>query len=186
MQMVHIGDKLWLQRSASGESHLCHEARDASGKLSFEMMSTDLIQIGLMGTAAYFGFVLFGMGCLLALAVRTILALVRKARKQNRPLSAADRQILAQQALCGVSGVILFCLISSIGVKGYAFAAFSCVAAGALAAASAVNGALLAWRTAKKKPEKAKTALRQYLWAGLCFGYTAIVIWFQLYDFVHI
>lgn len=184
MQLRHIGDKLWLQCSPSGDSNFCYETRSANGRVSFSIMSTDLIQIGPWGSAAYFGFAFFGFGCLIALAIWAILALIRKARGQSTPLTAAEWQIRAEQALWGVSGVILFCLISSVGVKGYGFAVFSCLAAAILALSSAANGVLLAVRTAKEK--SGAKAARQYLWAALCLCYTAVIVWFQLYDFVHI
>lgn len=186
LQLIHIGDKLWLQRSDSGSNVFCYETRDTNGRISFEMMSTDLIRMSLWGPIAYFGSILLGLGCLVALCVKAAVFLLRKARGQNKPLAAAERQILAQQAIWGVSGVILYCLISVIGPQGYGFAVFSCIAAAILALASAGNGALLALRAARGWALDPKTAARQYLWSILAFAYTAVVAWFQLYDFVHI
>ena len=101
-------------------------------------------------------------------------------------VSKADKQITLQQMIQGVSGVILFCLISVIGVKGYAFAVFSCIMAVVIALISLLNGILLIMNTLKDKEHGKRKKAKQYIWAILSFGYVAMIIWFRLYDFIHI
>ena len=98
----------------------------------------------------------------------------------------ADKQISVQQLIQGLSGVILFCLISVIGVKEYAFAVFSCIMAVVLALISLANGIVLIKNTCKDKELGRFKKSKQYIWAVLMFGYVAVIVWFQLYDFVHI
>ena len=98
----------------------------------------------------------------------------------------ADKQISVQQLIQGLSGVILFCLISVIGVKEYAFAVFSCIMAVVLALMSLVNGIILFRNTWRDKETGKWKKTKQYIWAILMLGYVAMIIWFQLYDFIHI
>ena len=188
MQMIHIGDHMWLQTSESGANFFTYESVDADGNRQFEMMSTDMVQnnqhIG--GIVVYFGFALFGIFCLLILVIKRLTLLFRKIRKKDKALTKADKQIIVQQLIQGVSGVILFCLISVIGAKGYAFAVFSCIMVTILALLSFANGIILFKNTWRKKEIGKWKKVKQYLWVALCFVYVAIIIWFQLYDFVHI
>ena len=186
--MIHIGDHMWLQTSESGANFFTYESVDADGKRQFEMMSADMVQNKqhICGTIAYFGFSLFGIICLLILPVKGFVFLIYKNRNKEKTVTKADKQISVQQLIQGVSGVSLFCLISVIGVKGYAFAVFSCIMAVVIALISLLNGILLIMNTLKDKElEKWKKA-KQYIWAILSFGYVAIIIWFRLYDFIHI
>ena len=144
MQLVHIGDRLWLQRSDSGSSMFCYETTDEKGNLVLEMEVTDSVKINPAGTIVYFGFVLLGLGCLVTLLIKLAAAIVRKVRGRGRATTAAERQITLQQAIQGVSGVILFLLISALGTPGYGSAVFSCIAAAVLGAVSLVNAVLLA------------------------------------------
>ena len=180
IQMKHIGNRMWLQTSESGMSMFLYESADTDGNLQFEMMSTDYVQNNgsICGTVAYYAFVLFGVICIVVFVIKGLLFLIRKIRKRGRTVTT-DKRITLQQAIQAVSGVILFCLISVIGPKGYTFAVFSCIMAVVLAAISFLNGIFLL-----RDKERAK--LKQYVWAVFCFGYTAVIVWFQLYDFVHI
>ena len=101
-------------------------------------------------------------------------------------MTKVDKQISLQQVIQGLSGVILCCVSSVIGVKGYAFAVFSCIAAVVLALISLVNGILIIKNTWEDKEIGKWEKTNQYIWAILCFGYVAVIMWFQLYDFVHI
>lgn len=180
IQMKHIGNRMWLQTSESGMSMFLYESADTDGNLQFEMMSTDYVQNNgsICGTVAYYAFVLFGVICIVVFVIKGLLFLIRKIRKRGRTVTT-DKRITLQQAIQAVSGVILFCLISVIGPKGYTFAVFSCIMAVVLAAISFLNGIFLL-----RDKERAK--LKQYVWAVFGFGYTAVIVWFQLYDFVHI
>ena len=188
MQMIHIGDHMWLQTSESGANFFVYESVDADGNRQFEMMSTDMVQSKhhILGITVYFGFAIFGIVCLLIVLIKGLTLLLRKITKKEKSLTMADKQISVQQLIQGLSGVILFCLISVIGVKGYAFAVFSCIMAVVLALISLVNGILLIKNTWKDKELGKWRKAKQYIWAILMFGYVAIIIWFQLYDFIHI
>ncbi len=188
MQMIHIGDHMWLQTSESGANFFTYESVDTNGNRQFEMMSADMVQNNghIYGTVTYFGFSLLGIICLIVLLVKGLFYLIRKIRNKEKMVSKADKQITLQQMIQGVSGVILFCLISVIGVKGYAFAVFSCIMAVVLALTSLVNGILLMKNTWKGKELGKWKKAKQYIWVIFCFGYVAIIIWFRLYDFIHI
>ena len=152
------------------------------------MMSADMVQNNqhIYGTITYFGFSLFGVICLLTLLIKGFVFFICKIRKKEKPTTTADKQIFLQQMIQGVSGVILFCLISVIGVKGYAFAVFSCIMAVILTLISLVNGMLLFKNTWLDKEIGNWKNAKQYIWAILMFAYVAVIIWFQLYDFIHI
>lgn len=188
MQMIHIGDHMWLQTSESGANYFTYESVDSDGNRQFEMMSTDMVQNNqhIYGIITYFGFSLWGIICLFVLLVKGLFYLIRKIRNKEKMVTKADKQITLQQLIQGVSGVILFCLISVTGIKGYAYAVFFCIMAVILAVVSLVNGMILFKNTWKDKEIRRWKKTKQYIWVLLCFGYVAVIIWFQLYDFVHI
>ncbi len=188
MQMIHIGDHMWLQTSESGANFFTYESVDTDGNRQFEMMSADMVQNNqhICGTITYFVFSLFGVICLLTLLIKGFVFFICKIRKKEKPTTTADKQIFLQQMIQGVSGVILFCLISVMGVKGYAFAVFSCIMAVILTLISLVNGMLLFKNTWLDKEIGNWKNAKQYIWAILMFAYVAVIIWFQLYDFIHI
>jgi len=188
MQMIHIGDHMWLQTSESGANYFTYESVDSDGNRQFEMMSTDMVQNNqhIYGIITYFGFSLWGIICLIVLLVKGLTLLIRKIRKKEKTLTKVDKQITLQQVIQGLSGVILFCLISVIGVKGYAFAVFSCIMVVILALVSFVNGIILFKNTWRDKEIGKWKKTKQYIWGTLMFGYVAVIMWFQLYDFVHI
>ena len=188
MQMIHIGDYMWLQTSESGANFFIYESVDSDGNRQFEMMSTDMVQNNyhIWGIIVYFGFAVFGIACLLILVIKGLTLLIYRIRKREKILTKADKQITLQQVIQGISGVILFCLISVIGAKGYAFAVFSCIMVVILALVSLINGMILFKNTWRDKEIGKWKKAKQYIWTILMFGYVAVIIWFRLYDFVHI
>ncbi len=188
MQMIHIGDHMWLQTSENGANFFTYESVDTNGNRQFEMMSMDMVHNNehIYGTITYFVFSLFGIICLVVLLVKGLFYLIRKNRNKEKMVTKYDKQITLQQLIQGISGVILFCLISVIGSKGYAFAVFSCIMAVLLALISLVNGMILFKNTWRDKEIGSWKKAKQYIWAILMFGYVAVIIWFQLYDFINI
>ena len=188
LQMIHIGDNMWLQKSESGMSQFLYESVDADGNPQLEMMSTDFVRDNenIYGTITFLGFVFFGVICVIMLLVKLLLFLVRKVIKREKEVTKIDKQITLQQVIQGVAGIILFCLISVIGARGYVFAVFSCILAAVLALISFVNGLFLLRSTWRNTEIKKRTKAKQYIWAVFCFGYTVVTIWFQLYGFIHI
>ncbi len=63
MQMIHIGDHMWLQTSESGVNFFTYESVDADGNRQFEMMSMNAVHNNghIYGTITYFGFSLLGI-----------------------------------------------------------------------------------------------------------------------------
>lgn len=147
------------------------------GRIS--MMSADYVRdpLGATGTVAAFGFILFGAACLVVLLCKLVALIIRKIRKHSRKYTAADRQILLQQVIYGVSGVIfaLFTFISGFPVTP-AFTAVSGILAAVLALISLANGGLLCYN-------KEQRGVRSILWAALSLAYTAFIVWMQLYCF---
>ena len=149
---------------------------------TLEMMTTDLIRISPLWTVLCYAFILFGLACLLALPVKLVARIVRKLRKRGRKCAAADRQILAQQLLCGVSGVIFALFILIIGSSSRAFTTVSAILAAILALASLVNGGLLCYNTIKSDA-KARAKVKRFIWAALAAAYAAFIVVMQLYNF---
>lgn len=188
MQMIHIGDHMWLLTSESGENYFTYESVDAYGNRQLAMMSTHIVQNNrhIFGTITYFGFVIFGIICLLILLIKGLVFLIRKIRIKDKDMSKTDKQITLQQLIQGISGVILFLLISVIGTKGYVFAVLSCIMTVILALVSLINGIFLFKNTWKDKEIGSRKRIKQYIWVLICFSYVAVIVWFRLYDFVHI
>ncbi len=153
MQMIHIGDKMWLLTSENGLNNFLYESADSKGNRQFEMMSTDYVQNNknIIGTIGFFSFVIFGVLCLLIMVVKLIFFLIRKIMKKEKHLTKADKQIILHQLIQGVSGVILFLLIGVLGAQGYSFAVFSCIMVTVLGVISLVNGVVLVKNTLKVK-----------------------------------
>lgn len=188
LQLIHLGDKMWLQKSENGMSVFCYQSLTSDGDIQLETLGSDMINRkgGIVGTLTYFGFVLLGIGCLICLLIKIAVQIVRKICRKKIERSFTKRQIILQQFIQGVSGIIFFCLISAIGVKGYGFAVGSCIIAIILGGISFINGILLIRNTITDKEIRKKTRINQYIWAMLCFIYCIVIIWFQLYDFIHI
>lgn len=179
---------MWIQTLENGEYIFIYESVDVEGNRQLEMMSTDMVQDNrlVFGTFVYFGFVLSGIICLLILLVKGVDFLIKKIRKKEKEITKADKQIVVQQLIQGVSGVILFCLIMLVGAKGYRFAVFSCIMVVLLGIASMVNGIILFKNIGKDNEIGRRRKIKQYIWVFFGFGYVAIIVWFRLYDFVHI
>jgi len=147
------------------------------GKIS--MMSADYVRypLGATGTVCCFGFILFGFVCLAVLLCKLVALLIRKVRKRSRKYSVMDRQILLQQVVYGVSGVIfaLFILIGGFPVTTVS-TAVSGILAALLALISLANGGRLGYNREQR-------GVRSILWAALSLAYTAFIVWMQLYCF---
>ncbi len=188
LQMIHIGDNMWLQISESAFNSFMYESTDSKGNRQFEMMSTDYVQNNknIMGTIAFFGFVIFSIICLLILFIKVVLFLIRKIMKKKKAVTSTDKQIILQQIIQSVSGVILYLLICAVGPQGYLFAVFSCIMAVILGIVSLTNGVLLVKNTLKDKDLRNSKRIKQIIWSVLCVGYVGIIIGFQLFNFINI
>ncbi len=147
------------------------------GKIS--MMSADYVRdpLGATGTVCCFGFILFGFVCLAVLLCKLVALLIRKVRKRSRKYSVMDRQILLQQVVYGVSGVIfaLFILIGGFPVTTVS-TAVSGILAALLALISLANGGLLCYN-------REQHGVRSFIWAALSLAYAAFIVLMQLYCF---
>ncbi len=142
---------------------------------------TDFVRCNPIWTVICYGFILFGALCLLTVVIKLLVRAVRKQRVAGRYDSLADRQILGQQLVYGVSGVIFTAFFLTYK-KIPAFTAVSAVLAAALGLGSLVNGAWLCYNTLKSDA-RAGTKLKQYLWAALSAAYAAFILVMQLYNF---
>lgn len=142
---------------------------------------TDFVRCNPIWTVTCYGFVLFGVLCLLAVVIKFLVRAVRKKRVAGRHDSSADRQILSQQLVYGISGVIFTALFLTYK-KISAFTAVSAILAGALGLGALVNGALLSYNTIISDVRLC-TKLRQHSWAVLSIAYAAFILVMQLYNF---
>lgn len=149
---------------------------------TLEMMSTDLAKISPLWIILCYGFILFGLACLVALLVKLVALAVRKLRKRRRKYTLADRQILGQQLVYGVSGVIFALFILVVGSGSRAFTAVSAILAALLGLGSLVNGTLLCYNTIKSGAGT-RTNAKPYIWAALCAAYATFIAVMQLYNF---
>ncbi len=147
-----------------------------------EMMSTDLVKISPFWVVLCYGFMLFGLACLLTLLVKLVAFIVRKCHKTGRQYAAADWQILAQQLVNGVSGVIFALFILIIGSGSRAFTAASAILAAVLALGSLVNGGLLCYNTVRSGA-RARAKAGRFIWAALGVAYAAFIVVMQLYNY---
>lgn len=142
-------------------------------------MSADYVRdpMDATGTVAAFGFILFGAACLLVLLCKLVALIIRIIRKRSRKYTTADWQILLQQVIYGVSGVIfaLFILIGGFPATP-ALTTISGILAAVLALISLANGGLLCYN-------KSQRGVRSFIWAALCIAYAAFIVWMQLYCF---
>ena len=142
---------------------------------------SDFTRCNPIWTVLTYGFILFGFLCLLMLLAKPVTLLVRKHRGTIRKYTPADRQILGQQLVYGVSGVIFTAFFLTYK-RIPAFTAVSAILAAALGLGSLVNGAWLCYNTIKSDARPC-TKLKQYLWAALCVAYAAFILVMQLYNF---
>ena len=144
-----------------------------------EMMSCDYIKSSGTGTVACFGFILFGRGCIVTVLVKLMALIVRKCRRSSKKYSMADWQILAQQIIYGISGVIFTLFTVDMPGSTPVFVTISAILAKLLAYGSFVNGGVLCYNTVTGKL-KMSTRIKQYLWAALCVAYAVFIIVMQL------
>ena len=145
-----------------------------NGKL--EMMSTDYVksESGSAGTFLAFGFILFGIGCLLTILVKLFM---------KKKYTFADKQILGQQGIYGVSSIILALFAIIIGGINPTWTAISGIMAMIIGLASLANGGILCYNTIKADDMKTRTKVKQFIWTGLGIAYFVFIIMFQLYRF---
>lgn len=150
----------------------------------YEMPYMDCIKstTGMLPTFICYGFIIFGILCILVIFIKLIALVVRKIRKSEKKYTAEDKMILLQQAIYGISGVIFYLFIMAVGSCNKVFTTVSCLLAAILGILSLVNGFLLCVRTLKSNA-KAKTKIKQYVWALLGAAYAAFIIGMQLFNF---
>ena len=151
----------------------------------FEMGYMDNIRssTGIMPSVSVYGFILFGLVCLLTVIIRLIVRLVRKLRKSDKRYTTADKQILSQQMIFAVSGIIYAVfLLYTAGAGGRAFVTVSCILATLLGIFSLANGGVLCYNTIKGDV-KARTKLKQFIWSALCIAYAVFMLVMQTYCF---
>ena len=150
----------------------------------FEMGYMDNVRssTSLLPTIIAYGFILFGVFCLLILIVKLLAFIAGKTRRSGKKYTKADRSVLVQQTICGVSGVIFALFILIVGTTAPAFVTVSAVLAGLLAAASLANGCILCYNTCRSDV-KTRTKIKQYMWAALCIAYFIFIAAMQLYCF---
>lgn len=175
-QLIALGNDRYVMRDNGMDMFIVDNGK------TLEMSTTDLARFSPLWTALCFGFIAFGLACLLVLLVKLIAWIVRKVRKAPRKYQRADWQILFQQAVYGVSGAIFMLYFNIIGASGRAFTTISCILAALLALGSLANGGLLGYNTARSIA-KARTKLKQSIWAALGVAYAAFIIVMQLYNF---
>ena len=166
---------------------------DSNGMEMFVYVKDGIFEMGYMDyyrsstgaapTVVNYGFIIFGLICLLPLLIKLIALMVRRARKLNKRYTKADKMILLQQAIYAVSGIIyaLFALVMP-GTPVPSFVTVSCILASALAVVSLANGGMLCLNTVKSDV-KARTKIKQYTWAVICLVYFLFIIGMQMYCF---
>lgn len=147
------------------------------GYMDYERSKT-----GALPMAASYGFIIFGILCLAILLVELIVWIVRKARGTEKTRTFSDRQVIAQQLIYGVSGVIFALLVLIIGGISAGFTAVSGVLAGILGLISLANGGVLCYNTIKDD-KKALAKAGQLVWAVLGAVYTVFILVMQVYRF---
>ncbi len=184
---LNIGDETKLVQLADREYVMLNNGMNMfmyidNGRL--EMMSSDYERssTGALGTVVVFGFILFGIACLVTLLVKLILWIVRKIRKSEKKYHSANWQIFAQQSIYSVSAIILVLFIISMGAVNPVFTAVSGILAAVLAFISLANGGILCYNTVKNNV-KTLTKIKQYIWSALCIAYAVFIVVMQLYCF---
>lgn len=150
----------------------------------FEMGYMDYVRssTGAAPTAVNFGFMLFGLVCLVTFLIKLTAFIIRRMRRSERKYTSAGRLILAQQMIYGVSGVIYFLFILAVGNVNRTFLAVSAVLAAVLGLVSLANCGLLCYNTIKEKANS-RTAVKQLLWAALAAAYALFILVMQFYCF---
>ena len=151
----------------------------------FELGYMDNIRssAGLLPTVAVYGFILFGVICLLTLIIKLVLLVVRKIRKTDKKFTKADRQIRSQQMSYAALGFIYWAfLMMNAGTEGKTTVIVFCILAAILGIYSLANGGVLCYNTIKGD-ENTRTKVKQYIWAALCIVYTIFIVVMQVYCF---
>lgn len=151
----------------------------------FELGFMDNIRssTGILPFASIWGFILFGIVCLLTLIIKLIVHIIRKIRKSDKRYTTADKQILSQQMIFAVSGIIYAVfLLYTAGAGGRAFVTVSCILATLLGIVSLANGGVLCYNTIKGDV-KARTKLKQFIWSALCIACAVFMLVMQTYCF---
>jgi hypothetical protein len=138
---------------------------------------------GSLPTVVNYGFIVFGILCLVTLLIKLTAFVVRKLRKSDKKYTKADKMILAQQEIFAGSGIIyaLFTMFIS-GTPTKAFLTVSCLLAAALGILSLANGVILCYNTIKGDM-RTRTKIKQYIWAATCIAYAVFIAIMQLYCF---
>ncbi len=141
-----------------------------------EMMSSDYVKSDFrtLGMVAIYGFLLLGIGCLLTILVKLFM---------KKKYTFADKQILGQQGVYGVSSIIFALFTMIIGGINPIWTAISGIMAMIIGLASLANGGILCYNTIKADDMKTGTKVKQFIWAGLGIAYFVFIIMFQLYQF---
>ncbi|MBQ1388078.1 MAG: serine hydrolase [Clostridia bacterium] len=153
------------------------------GVLELGFMDDIRSSTGILPFASIWGFILFGIVCLLTLIIKLIVHIIRKIRKSDKRYTTADKQILSQQMIFAVSGIIYAVfLLYTAGAGGRAFVTVSCILATLLGIVSLANGGVLCYNTIKGDV-KARTKLKQFIWTALCIAYAVFMLVMQTYCF---
>lgn len=176
--LVPIGENQFVMQNNGMEMFMYIE----DGKL--EMMSVDYMKnnAGIVGTVSSYGFILFGIICILTLMIKLIAFIIRRTRKSGRKYTVAEKQILLQQVIYGVSGIIFRWLTIVIGAVNPTFTAVSGILAMLLGIISVANGGCLCYNTTKSNV-RTRTKIKQYIWVILCMAYAVFIVAMQLYCF---
>ena len=150
----------------------------------YEMPFMDCIKstTGMLPTVVCYGFIVFGLLCILVVIIKLIAFAGRKIRKSDMKYTAEEKMILFQQAIYGVSGIIFYLFILVIGSSNPVFTTVSCLLAALLGIISMINCSALCAMTVRNDVKWKKT-LRQYVWALLGAAYAAFIIGMQLFNF---
>lgn len=145
----------------------------------FDMGYMDYVRcdIGYAPTVICYGFMLFGVACMLTLLVKLVILLIR-----HRKLTIEAKQISVEQLIYGVSGIIyaLFNLI--VAYSSPAMVMISGILALILAVVSLINGAVLFCRTIKADATVA-VKTKQFIWSFLSVAYTVFLFVMQVWCF---
>lgn len=178
IKLVPIGENQFVRQNNGMEMFMYIE----DGKL--EMMSADYMKnnAGIVGTVSSYGFILFGIICILTLMIKLIVLIIRKIRKSDRRYTFAEKQLLLQQIIYGFSGVNFALLNIVIGAVNPTFTAISGILAMLLGIISVANGGCLRYNTIKSNI-RTRTKIKQYIWVILCMAYAVFIVAMQLYCF---
>ncbi len=150
----------------------------------YEMGFMDYVKssTGAVPTILCFGFMIFGLICMITLLAKLIVFIVRNIRKCDKKYIIEEKLVVFQQFIYGISGIIfaLFSLI--IGNSGSVFTAVSAILAAAVGVFSLANGGILCYNTIKSDV-KIRTKIKWYIWSVLAVAYTVFIAAMQIYCF---